>query len=126
MEIFYEGLPRGDAIPWEGWIVPLLAWSVFIAGLYAATLGITLLFHRHWSDHERLVYPLMRLPIEMARGVGGRQMLAACDKKHIWFNWRKKGCDFSSAGLTLMLQTPQYSQPQLYKNFSPVDSIILR
>ncbi len=73
---FYEGLPRGDAIPWEGWVVPLLAWSVFIAGLYAATLGITLLFHRHWSDHERLVYPLMRLPIEMARGVGDRQMLA--------------------------------------------------
>jgi len=73
---FYEGLPRGDAIPWQGWLLPLSAWAVFVAGLYAATLGITLLFHRHWSEHERLVYPLMRLPIEMARGVGGRQMFA--------------------------------------------------
>jgi hypothetical protein len=42
-----------------------------------------------------------------------RQMPAACDKKHIWFDWRKKGCDFSSAGLTLSLQTTQYSQSQL-------------
>jgi hypothetical protein len=42
-------------------------------------------------------------------------MPAACDKKEIWFDWRKKRCSFSSAGLTLMLQTAQYSQLQLIK-----------
>ena len=41
-------------------------------------------------------------------------MPAACDKK-VLFDRRKKRCDFSSAGLTLMLQTMQYSQSQLYK-----------
>jgi hypothetical protein len=39
-------------------------------------------------------------------------MPAACDKK-VLFDRRKKRCDFSSAGLTLMLQTTQYSQSQL-------------
>jgi hypothetical protein len=41
-------------------------------------------------------------------------MPAACDKK-VLFDRRKKRCDFSSAGLTLMLQTTQYSQSQLIK-----------
>lgn len=66
---FYEGLSPGEAIPWGPWITPLLAWSVFVFGLYAATLGVTLLFHRQWAEHEKLVYPLMQLPLEMVREV---------------------------------------------------------
>ncbi len=85
---FYEGLPRGDAIPWGGWGVPLLAWAVFIAGLYAATLGVTLLFSKHWTEHERLVYPLMRLPIEMVRGVGGKRIISdVFSNKLMWLGF---------------------------------------
>ena len=39
-------------------------------------------------------------------------MPAACDIK-VLFDRRKKRCDFSSAGFTLMLQTTQYFQSQL-------------
>ncbi len=70
---FYEGIPAGDPVPWAPWAGPLLAWAVLIAGVYAFTLGITLLFHSQWNDHERLVYPLMRLPIEMVNGVGEKR-----------------------------------------------------
>ncbi|MCX6662879.1 MAG: right-handed parallel beta-helix repeat-containing protein, partial [Euryarchaeota archaeon] len=34
-------------------------------------------------------------------------------QKRVWFDGRKKRCSFPSAGLTLMLQTAQYSQLQL-------------
>ncbi|MFP3903004.1 MAG: DUF6785 family protein [Armatimonadota bacterium] len=73
---FYEGLGMSGSIPWSAWVTPLAAWFIFAAGLYAATLGITLLYHRQWVDNERLVYPLMRLPIEMVGGVGDRRILS--------------------------------------------------
>ncbi len=85
---FYEGLPRGAAIPWNVWIVPVISWFVFIAGLYAATLGVTLLFHDHWSEHEKLVYPLMRLPIEMVRGVTGDHIVGDLfNNKLMWIGF---------------------------------------
>ena len=47
--------------------------------------------------------------------IGQAGQPAACDKRRK-FDLLKKRCGFSSAGLTLMLQTTQYSQPQLIKN----------
>ncbi len=63
---FYEGAPAGLGVPWQPWLLPLGMWAVFIASLAAASIGLMILVHRQWIDHERLVYPLMWLPIEMA------------------------------------------------------------
>ena len=63
---FYEGLSPGAPIPWGAWAVPLAAWAVIVAALYAATVGIMLLLRRQWVDQEHLIYPLMRLPLELA------------------------------------------------------------
>ncbi len=62
---FYEGTRTGTAIPWQPWLLPLGMWSVFIVALAAASIGLMILVHRQWIEHERLVYPLMWLPIEM-------------------------------------------------------------
>ncbi len=70
---FYEGLDPGARVPWGDWAAPLAGWAVLIAAFYAATMGIMLLLRRPWADQERLIYPLMRLPLEMVDvGDGGR------------------------------------------------------
>ena len=63
---FYEGLRPGAPVPWGAWVGPLGAWAVFVAAFYAATVGIVLLLRRPWVEQERLIYPLMRLPVELA------------------------------------------------------------
>lgn len=63
---FYEATRAGVGVPWRPWLLPLGMWAVFVAALAAASIGLMILVHRQWIEHERLVYPLMWLPIEMA------------------------------------------------------------
>ncbi|NPV47512.1 MAG: hypothetical protein HPY69_11165 [Armatimonadetes bacterium] len=72
---FYEGLPPGQAIPWGAWLAPLGGWALFLVAFYGATIGLVLLLRRQWIEQERLVYPLMRLPLEMVEGVDGPHLL---------------------------------------------------
>ena len=64
---FFEGLPQGLPIPWEAWTVPLLAWGSFAVALYLIMIAMVALFHRQWAKHERLVYPLIQLPVDMLK-----------------------------------------------------------
>lgn len=64
---FFEGLPVGLPIPWGAWVVPLLAWGSFAVALYLIMIAMVALFHRQWATHERLVYPLIQLPVDMLR-----------------------------------------------------------
>ena len=64
---FFEGLPEGQSIPWSAWVVPLTAWGSFALALYLMMIAIIALVHKQWSQHERLVYPLVQLPVEMLR-----------------------------------------------------------
>jgi hypothetical protein len=68
---FYEALRAGEAIPWQAWIVPLLAWSVFVALMFGAFLCMAVLLRRQWVDNEKLSFPLVQLPLEMVRDGGG-------------------------------------------------------
>ena len=62
---FYEGLPRGNPIPWEVWMVPLAWWFLFMAALYVVLVCAMVILRRQWMDHERLIYPLMQVPLSM-------------------------------------------------------------
>jgi hypothetical protein len=58
---FYEGNPVGaGGIPWNAWIVPLLAWGIFLGVLYLVMIAVMVILRRQWMDHERLLYPLMQ------------------------------------------------------------------
>ena len=59
---FFEG---AAVVPWHSWIAPLLAWSVLVAGLFAAFLGLVMLLHRRWIDEEHLRFPLTEVPLEV-------------------------------------------------------------
>jgi hypothetical protein len=76
IKYFYEGLPPGSPIPWGAWIVPVVTWLILLFALHLAMICSMVLLRRQWADHERLVYPLTQLPVELA-GVqsGGRPVL---------------------------------------------------
>jgi hypothetical protein len=63
----YEGVPAGKAIPWGEWALPLAAWSALALAVYVVFFCISAIIRRPWVDHEKLVFPLVQLPIEMAQ-----------------------------------------------------------
>ena len=62
---FFEGLPQGEPVPWGPWLRPLAMWGAFMVSLYLMMISIATLLRRRWQDHERLVYPLVQLPLDM-------------------------------------------------------------
>ena len=63
---FYEGLPRGTSIPWGAWLIPLI-WRLSLVGAVACLCYcIVAIFRKQWVENERLAFPLMKLPMNMA------------------------------------------------------------
>ena len=62
---FYEGLPRGHSIPWEAWFEPLGWWFLFMAAFYTVLICSMVVIRRQWMDRERLLYPLVQVPLGM-------------------------------------------------------------
>lgn len=76
IKYFYEGLPPGQTVPWAAWLVPLASWMTLIFALYLVMICSMILLRRQWVDHERLVYPLTQLPVELSGATtGGRPVL---------------------------------------------------
>ncbi|NKB71666.1 MAG: hypothetical protein GKR89_31715 [Candidatus Latescibacteria bacterium] len=71
IKYFYEGAPAETAIPWEAWFLPLAAWLVLILALYAVMLSTMVIIRKQWIEHERLVFPLTQLPLEMLQKGSG-------------------------------------------------------
>jgi len=63
---FYEGTPRGSAIPWGAWAKPLAAWAVISLAVIISFACIAAIFRRQWVDNEKLTFPLANLPLEMS------------------------------------------------------------
>jgi hypothetical protein len=64
---FFEGLGKGQSIPWQAWIEPLLWWFAFILVVYFVMLCIATVFRKQWVEKERLLFPLTLLPLQMAQ-----------------------------------------------------------
>ena len=62
---FLEGLPKGATIPWEAWVVPLSYWYGFFLALGLAMVCWMVILHKQWVEREKLVYPLVQVPMEM-------------------------------------------------------------
>lgn len=60
----YEGNEEG-IVPWGAWLRPLAVWTVFLTLLFGTGLCLVSLFRRQWSEHERLRYPLLLIPLEI-------------------------------------------------------------
>lgn len=80
IRLFYEGLPRGQVIPWAAWTLPLISWLSFILVFYWVLFCIAVLLRGQWVENERLTFPLTRLPLAMVEepeGSEGRRALIA-------------------------------------------------
>ena len=71
---FFEGM--GGRIPWDAWLFPLIRWTLFFVGLWGIGYGIAWLLAPQWLSAERLNFPLAQLPLQMVRGVDGRNFFA--------------------------------------------------
>lgn len=47
-----------EQVPWRAWIRPLAFWVPLILSLWIGLLGLALVVHRQWADHEQLPYPI--------------------------------------------------------------------
>lgn len=71
---FYEGAPLGRGVPWGAWIPPLLHWAVLLVALYAVMICAMVLLRRQWVEHERLLYPVAQVPLEIVREEPGHHL----------------------------------------------------
>lgn len=67
IKYFFEGLPKGQPIPWKAWVQPLSLWLAFIFVLYFVMICVMVILRKQWMEREKLVYPLTILPVEMVR-----------------------------------------------------------
>ncbi len=65
-EQYYGKTPRGQAIPWQPWIIPLLNWGILIFLILFAFVCLATIMRRQWVDNEKLSFPLAQLPLEIA------------------------------------------------------------
>lgn len=95
---YYEGLPDGASLQWEVWLEPLANWFVFFLVISFMLICLSAIFHRQWSQHERLTYPMMQLPEQMIEG--GEGVVAPFFKNRLmWLGFAIPFCLFSFAGL---------------------------
>ena len=74
---YYEGLSGGGRLPGMAWVVPLLAWSVFLGLIFFSFLCLTAILRRQWVDNEKLSFPLAQLPLEvLSKDERGRNFFA--------------------------------------------------
>jgi len=65
IEWLYNGLPKGQEIPWSAWIAPYSRWALMMLLLYGMFFAACGLVHHQWADHEQLPFPLAQAPIDL-------------------------------------------------------------
>ena len=50
----------------NAWLLPALAWILFILVMMIVMVCINTLLRVQWAERERLTYPIIQLPLEMA------------------------------------------------------------
>jgi hypothetical protein len=66
------GFYRGDSAilqqpQLEAWLKPLGWWFLFIAFFLWVLLCMAVVFRRQWTEHEKLTYPIVQVPLQLTR-----------------------------------------------------------
>jgi hypothetical protein len=80
------GFWSGDVyrVPWTDWIGPLAAWTVLVLAAVWVMLCLSVLVQRQWIDRERLSFPLVTLPLAIARQEPGSTVNAYFRSPLMW------------------------------------------
>ncbi|HUT33984.1 MAG TPA: DUF6785 family protein [Planctomycetota bacterium] len=87
VEWLFNGLPRGEPIPWQVWVTPLFWWSVLIAALLLCSFCTMVILRRQWVDNERLAFPLAELPMLLMEERSGSAWPAVAHRPLFWFGF---------------------------------------
>ena len=113
IKYFFEGLPKGRELPWEVWITPLVSWCSLILAVYLMMIALMVLVRRQWVDHERLIFPLVQLPLEMIQKTSPGAIFSPFLKNPLmWVGFLVPFTLLSSKGLNHYF--PMVPQAELY------------
>ena len=87
LKYFYEGAPRGTGVPWGAWIMPLFFWTLFLVALYFVMICMMVILRKQWVEKERLIFPLVQLPVEMAQEEENKIIPPLFKNKLMWIGF---------------------------------------
>ena len=108
----YEGMPSGAKLPLADWVVPLIAWTPFIFGVYVVLVFFCLLLARQWEENERLLYPLAQVPMELSGVTQERTTKSVFRSPLFWVGFVIATLPYSLRGLHLYFPFIPDPQPQ--------------
>jgi hypothetical protein len=59
-------------VPWQAWVHPIAFWLPILLALWLAVIGLSLVLHRQWSEHEHLPYPVVAFTKSLFPGPDNR------------------------------------------------------
>ena len=70
-----EGLYEGDSSIYNWhyirtWLTPVFWWGMMLFALMMVMLGINIIIRKQWMEREKLVYPIIQLPLAMTQDGG--------------------------------------------------------
>jgi len=84
---FFEGLPKDVPIPWQPWILPLTWWYGFFLALSLGMICSMVILRKQWMERERLIYPLVQVPMEIIQQEGGSSGRSFFANKLMWLGF---------------------------------------
>ncbi len=72
---FFESLPRGQAVPWRYWVIPLFWWGTFYTAIFFVGASLMVILRKQWIEHERLTFPLAQVPLMLIEGSEERTIM---------------------------------------------------
>ena len=81
--LFYEGTGNDQPIPWKQWAPVLAVWMPFVAALFLWMIATMVILRKQWVRHERLIYPLMQVPLAMVEEPASPQRLGPLFKNPV-------------------------------------------
>jgi hypothetical protein len=78
---FTRGLRKGNErispaqVPWSAWWPSLMFWMPILLSMWIAFIGLALVVHRQWADHEHLPYPIVTFTESLLPGREGAPSL---------------------------------------------------
>ncbi|MFC1715279.1 DUF6785 family protein [Candidatus Poribacteria bacterium] len=85
----YEG--ESSLYDWrmiKAWAGPVIWWSAFLFAVIYAMLCLNVFIRRQWIEREKLVYPIIRLPLEICRDGGSSRFFK---NKLLWMGFGVAG-----------------------------------
>ena len=110
---FFEGAPSAVGVPWDVWIEPLGYWAVLVIALYLVMISTMVILRRQWMERERLIYPLVQVPLAMAQSEERGQALGPFFKNPIMW-----------AGFALPVFVSSLNALHAYFNYIPAIQLV--